>query len=188
MLDRFVYGGVERISPEAPVPVLRIEREQAMLGGVGNVVRNLRAQAAAVCLVALLGRDEAAREIKGLLRDDVDIESHLLEEDDRPTTIKTRYIAGGQQMLRADRERVQPVAAALEEEIVARAEADPDQAQALVLSDYVKGVLSERVVRRLVADARGSGVPVVGAPQGPDYARYRQIGQRAGRGRGGAYV
>src|SRR3546814_13981954 len=90
MLDRFVYGGVERISPEAPVPVLRIEREQAMLGGVGNVVRNLRAQAASVCLVTLLGRDEAAREIKGLLRDDVDIESHQLEEDDRPTTIKDR--------------------------------------------------------------------------------------------------
>ncbi|HEY9568171.1 MAG TPA: PfkB family carbohydrate kinase, partial [Thalassobaculum sp.] len=172
MLDRFVYGGVERISPEAPVPVLRIEREQAMLGGVGNVVRNLRAQAASVCLVTLLGRDEAAREIKGLLRDDVDIESHLLEEDDRPTTIKTRYIAGGQQMLRADRERVQPVAAALEEEIVARAEADLDQAQALVLSDYGKGVLSERVVRRLVAAARGRGVPVIVDPKGQDYARY----------------
>src|SRR3546814_14131342 len=90
MLDRFVYGGVERISPEAPVPVLRIEREQAMLGGVGNVVRNLRAQAASVCLVTLLGRDEAASEIQGLLRDDGAIESPLHEEQARrpPTTTR----------------------------------------------------------------------------------------------------
>ncbi|MEQ8398843.1 D-glycero-beta-D-manno-heptose-7-phosphate kinase [Thalassobaculum sp.] len=172
MLDRFVYGAVERISPEAPVPVLRIEREQAMLGGVGNVVRNLRAQAASVCLVALLGRDEAAREIKGLLRDDVDIESHLLEEDDRPTTIKTRYIAGGQQMLRADRERAHAVATVLEEEIIARAEADLGQAQALVLSDYGKGVLTERVVRRMIAAARPSAIPVIVDPKGNDYGRY----------------
>jgi D-beta-D-heptose 7-phosphate kinase / D-beta-D-heptose 1-phosphate adenosyltransferase len=172
MLDRFVYGVVERISPEAPVPVLRIEREQAMLGGVGNVVRNLRAQAASVCLVALVGRDEAAREIKGLLRDDVDIESHLLEEDDRPTTIKTRYIAGGQQMLRADRERAHAVATALEEEIIARAEADLGQAQALVLSDYGKGVLTERVVRRMIAAARPSAIPVIVDPKGNDYGRY----------------
>ncbi|MEQ9334806.1 D-glycero-beta-D-manno-heptose-7-phosphate kinase [Thalassobaculum sp.] len=172
MLDRFVYGAVERISPEAPVPVLRIEREQAMLGGVGNVVRNLRAQAASVCLVALLGRDEAAREIKGLLRDDVEIESHLLEEDDRPTTIKTRYIAGGQQMLRADRERVQAVSGAIEEEIIARAEADLGLAQALVLSDYGKGVLTGRVVQRLIAAARPRAVPVIIDPKGSDYTRY----------------
>src|SRR3546814_16260302 len=83
-----------------------------MLGGVGNVVRNLRAQAASVCLVTLLGRDEAAREIKGLLRDDVDIESHLLEEDDRPTTIKPSSIAGGQPMLSDHSDRVKPEAAA----------------------------------------------------------------------------
>lgn len=176
MLDRFVYGAVERISPEAPVPVLRIDREQAMLGGVGNVVRNLRAQSASVCLVALLGRDEAAREIKGLLRDDVEIESHLLEEDDRPTTIKTRYIAGGQQMLRADRERVQPVAGAVEDEIIARAEADLGAAQALVLSDYGKGVLTGRVVRRLIAAARPRGIPVIVDPKGFDYARYGGAG------------
>ena len=173
MLDRFVYGAVERISPEAPVPVLRIEREQAMLGGVGNVVRNLRAQAASVCLVALLGRDQAAREIKGLLRDDVEIESHLLEQEDRPTTIKTRYIAGGQQMLRADRERVQAVSGTIEEEIIARAEADLGQAQALVLSDYGKGVLTGRVVQRLIGAARPRAVPVIVDPKGSDYTRYR---------------
>lgn len=172
MLDRFVYGTVDRISPEAPVPVLRIDREQAMLGGVGNVVRNLRSQGASVCLVALAGRDEPAREVKELLRADLDIESHLLEDADRPTTIKTRYIAGGQQMLRADRERDVTVTQAVEQELIERAEADLGMAQALVLSDYGKGVVSPAVAGRLIAAARSRGIPIVVDPKGRDYGHY----------------
>ena len=172
MLDRFVYGAVDRISPEAPVPVLRIERESVMLGGVGNVARNLRALGATVCLVALMGRDQEARDIKGLLRDDVEVESHLIEDDNRPTTIKTRYIAGSQQMMRADRERIVPVSESLEEEIVARAVADLAQADAMVLSDYGKGVLTEPVLRRLIDAAAELDVPVIVDPKGNDYRRY----------------
>lgn len=172
MLDRFVYGSVDRISPEAPVPVLRIDRESVMLGGVGNVARNLRALGASVCLVALLGRDQEARDIKGLLRDDVEVESHLIEDDARPTTIKTRYIAGSQQMMRADRERIVSVSEGLEEEIVERAIADLAQAKALVLSDYGKGVLTEPVLRRLIDAAGERGVPVIVDPKGNDYTRY----------------
>lgn len=172
MLDRFVYGAVDRISPEAPVPVLRIERESIMLGGVGNVARNLRALGASVCLVAVMGRDQAARDIKGLLRDDVEIESHLIEDDARPTTIKTRYIAGSQQMMRADRERIVPVADGLEQDIIDRAIADLAQAKAMVLSDYGKGVLTELVLRRLLDAADERGVPVVVDPKGNDYRRY----------------
>src|SRR3546814_17515408 len=89
MLDRFVYGGVERISPEAPVPVLRTEREQALLAGVGHGVRNPSAQAASVCLVPLPGRDAAARELKRLLRADVSIERHPPEEGNRHTPLPT---------------------------------------------------------------------------------------------------
>lgn len=172
MLDRFVYGAVDRISPEAPVPVLRIERESIMLGGVGNVARNLRALGASVCLVAVMGRDQAARDIKGLLRDDVEIESHLIEDDARPTTIKTRYIAGSQQMMRADRERIVPVADGLEQDIIDRAIADLAEAKAMVLSDYGKGVLTEPVLRRLLDAAAERGVPVVVDPKGNDYRRY----------------
>ncbi|WPZ35250.1 D-glycero-beta-D-manno-heptose-7-phosphate kinase [Thalassobaculum sp. OXR-137] len=172
MLDRFVYGAVDRISPEAPVPVLRIERESVMLGGVGNVARNLRALGATVCLVAVMGRDQEARDIKGLLRDDLEIESHLIEDDARPTTIKTRYIAGSQQMMRADRERIVPVSASLEDEIVARATADLADAKAMVLSDYGKGVLTVPVLRRLIEAAAERGVPVIADPKGSDYGRY----------------
>lgn len=172
MLDRFVYGAVDRISPEAPVPVLRIERESVMLGGVGNVARNLRALGATVCLVALMGRDQEARDIKGLLRDDLEIESHLIEDEARPTTIKTRYIAGSQQMMRADRERIVPASGSLAEEIVDRAVADLAQARAMVLSDYGKGVLTEPVLRRLIEAAAEQGVPVIVDPKGNDYGRY----------------
>jgi len=172
MLDRFVYGTVDRISPEAPVPVLRIDHETVMLGGVGNVARNLRAQAASVCLVAVLGRDAAARDIKALLRDEVEIESHLIEDDDRPTTIKTRYIAGGQQLMRADRERTGEIETGLAEDLVDRADADLGVARAVILSDYGKGVLTNEVVAQLIARAAAKGVPVLVDPKGADYGRY----------------
>lgn len=172
MLDRFVYGSVDRISPEAPVPVLRIDREISMLGGVGNVARNLRALASSVCLVAVLGRDDAAREVKALLSRDADIESHLLEDPERPTIIKTRYIAGSQQVLRADREQAADVGAGIEQDIIERAKSDLPVAGALVLSDYGKGVLSRETADRLIAAARKAGVPVVVDPKGRDYSRY----------------
>jgi D-beta-D-heptose 7-phosphate kinase/D-beta-D-heptose 1-phosphate adenosyltransferase len=176
MLDRFVYGSVDRISPEAPVPVLRIERESMMLGGVGNVARNLRALGCSVCLVALLGRDQEARDIKGLLRDDVEIESHLIEDGNRPTTIKTRYIAGSQQMMRADREEVLAISNGFEQDVIDRAIADlaagAHGARALVLSDYGKGVLTPPVLRRLIEAAAERGVPVVVDPKGADFTRY----------------
>ena len=172
MLDRFVYGAVDRISPEAPVPVLRIEREEVMLGGVGNVSRNLRALGASVCLVSLVGRDPEAREIKEQLGHDLGVESHLIEDGDRPTTLKTRFIAGGQQVVRADREEVVTIDRATEDDVIARAIADLDQAKALVLSDYGKGVLSQRVVTALIEAARDRGLPVVVDPKGSDYASY----------------
>ncbi len=172
MLDRFVYGAVDRISPEAPVPVLRIDREEVMLGGVGNVTRNLRALGASVCLVSLVGRDQQAREIKELLRQDLEVESHLIEDDDRPTTIKTRYIAGGQQMMRADRERAATIDRPAEDDVIGRAVADLDQANALILSDYGKGILTDRVVRALIDAAGDRDVPVVIDPKGNDYSGY----------------
>jgi len=102
MLDRFLYGEVERISPEGPIPVLRIEREAAMLGGAGNVLRNLAALGAEIEFLAVVGDDAAGREVDSLARDAAGC--RLLVEAGRPTTIKERYIAAGQQLLRADRD------------------------------------------------------------------------------------
>ena len=162
MLDRFVYGAVERISPEAPVPVLRIKSERAMLGGAGNVVRNLVALGADCCFVSLLGRDSPGREVMGLLAAEAAVE-----------TIKTRFVAGAQQVLRADHETAEFISGETESQIIARAEADLDQAKALILSDYGKGVLSDRVIHQLIARARDAGVAVVVDPKGNDFSRYR---------------
>ena len=175
MLDRFVSGAVDRISPEAPVPVMRIESEALMLGGVGNVARNLRALSASVCMVAVLGRDTAARDIKGLLRDEDDIESHLIEDPDRPTTIKTRFIASGQQLMRADREHDDAICDMLAQDVQDRAEADMGSARALVLSDYGKGSLTASVLGSLITAAQAAGIPVVVDPKGTDYSRYSGV-------------
>ncbi len=117
MLDRFVYGHVDRISPEAPIPVLSVERELAMLGGAGNVLRNLVGFGAHPEFVSVVGRDAAGREIATLVGQLANVEPHLLTDAKRETTIKTRYVAGSQQLLRADRETVSEVSAAIADDI-----------------------------------------------------------------------
>ncbi len=163
MLDRYVYGEVERVSPEAPIPILRITRESAMLGGAGNVARNLVALGAVPLLVGTIGDDAAGREIEALCARD-GIACRLVREAGRETTLKTRYVSGGQQLLRADRETTRATTAAAE--IAAAAVADG--AGAVVLSDYGKGVVTSEVAAALQA----TGTPVVVDPKGADWARY----------------
>ena len=103
MLDRYIYGSVDRISPEAPIPILAVTRETAMLGGAGNVVRPLAALKARCCFVSLIGEDPAGREVTQLIAAEPSVEPNLLPEPDRVTTIKVRYVAGSQQLLRAGR-------------------------------------------------------------------------------------
>ena len=104
ILDRFVVGRVERVSPEAPIPVLRVEREEAMAGGAGNVLRNLTALGARGSLATALGADVAGQELARLLAAEGAEEDGLIVISGRPTTIKDRFLAGAQQLLRADRE------------------------------------------------------------------------------------
>src|SRR3954462_3500027 len=118
MLDHYVYGEVERISPEAPIPVLHVARDARWLGGAGNVVRNLAALGAESCFLSVVGADDPGREIKRLTGETDKVEAHLLVERGRVTTMKPRYIAGTQQMLRADRETVAPIGPALREDLL----------------------------------------------------------------------
>ena len=108
MLDRYVYGEVERVSPEAPVPVLSVQRELAMPGGAGNVVRNLGALGAAVAFVSVVGDDQAGSDLTGLIGGQPGVEPWLLVQGGRATTVKTRMVAQGQQLLRVDREETTP--------------------------------------------------------------------------------
>ncbi|MBU0725809.1 MAG: D-glycero-beta-D-manno-heptose-7-phosphate kinase [Alphaproteobacteria bacterium] len=172
MLDRFIYGTVDRISPEAPIPVLRVERERAMLGGAGNVARNLTALGARTCFLTVVGRDEAGRMVTQLVGEEESIEAHLLVESERRTTIKLRYIAGSHQLLRADDEEVRAISPATIADLLVRAEADLETSGGLVISDYGKGVLTDAVLTRLVELARDKGRPVVIDPKGADYSRY----------------
>ena len=173
MLDRFVYGHVERISPEAPIPVLSIERDISMLGGAGNVVRNLIGLGAAAEFVSVVGRDLAGREITGLVGQLDGVEPHLLTEAKRETTIKTRYVAGSQQLLRADRETVTEIGSSTVDDIVRIVTSALDEAAVLVLSDYAKGVLTPAATQALIAAARKAGKPVIVDPKGHDYERYK---------------
>src|SRR3954453_5757364 len=109
MLDRYVYGPVERVSPEAPVPVLTVEREVALPGGAGNVVRNLTALGAAVAFVSVVGDDQAGSDLTGLIGGQPGVEPWLLVQGGRTTTMKTRFLSGGQHLLRTDREQSAPI-------------------------------------------------------------------------------
>ena len=172
MLDRYVYGSAERISAEAPVPVLRVERETTMLGGVGNVFRNLATLKACPTLVAVAGPDDAGQSIADQLAA-LGGTVHILSEAGRPTTIKTRYIAAGQQLLRADAEDSRPITAATQDLVEEHVETVAPQVGAIVFSDYGKGLLIPELLHRLIAIANRADCPVVVDPKGEDYATYR---------------
>lgn len=173
MLDRFVYGEIERISPEAPVPVLRLTRTSEMLGGVGNVANNIASLGGRAVLVGLLGSDAAAGAVRAILGRTAGIVGELVETPRRPTICKTRYVAAGQQVVRTDDESRLALDPAEEDALIAAVEAAAPGAQAIVLSDYGKGVVSDRVIARTVAAARAAGVGVFVDPKSEDFSRYR---------------
>ena len=176
MLDRFVYGTVERISPEAPIPVLRIGQETAMLGGSGNVLRNLAALGARPQAIGVIGEDAAGTDVEDLARlclDPVEGGIELIRMPGARTTIKDRFVAGGQQLLRVDRDPAGGLDAATQQRVTAAALAVIDQVSAVILSDYGKGLLNEAVISAVVEAAARRGCPVVVDPKGHDFARYR---------------
>ncbi len=173
MLDRFIYGTADRISPEAPIPVLRIEREESMLGGAGNVVRNLVAVGAAPIFISVVGNDLAGREVARLVSEHDAIDPCLVVEAGRQTTIKTRYFASSQQLLRADAETTQALADDTIAQILSHCDSIMPTVSALVLSDYGKGVLSPAICAALIAMAKAKGIPVVVDPKGVDWSKYR---------------
>ncbi len=172
MLDRYTYGDVSRISLEAPVPILAIEREVALPGGAGNVVRNLTALGAATAFISVVGDDQAGSDLTGLVGGQLNVEPWLLVQGGRTTTLKTRLLADGQQLLRADREQTDPIHPKLAERLVRIAVDAMAATSVTVLSDYGKGVLSADVPVKLVAAARKTGRMLIVDPRGSDFARY----------------
>lgn len=174
MLDRFVYGDVRRISPEAPVPIISMEAPQDRAGGAGNVARNIAALGAHCDLVGIIGADEAGESLSARLAASPAVTAHLIRDTQRRTTLKTRYVATlhSTHLLRADYEDTHPIAPELEDRVIAAAAACLPAADAVVLSDYAKGVLTDRVLRSIISAARSLGRPVIVDPKNTAFARY----------------
>ena len=175
MLDRYVYGEVARVSPEAPIPVLGVRSRKTMLGAVGNVARNVAALGAGAWLTGLVGDDEGGREIAEIATEAARITAVLVTDTERPTTVKTRFVAGGQQLLRVDEETAAAPGLVAEERLAMAAAGVAERAQAVVLSDYAKGALSERVREAVLAAAKRTVAPVVVDPKGRDFAKYGAV-------------
>jgi D-beta-D-heptose 7-phosphate kinase/D-beta-D-heptose 1-phosphate adenosyltransferase len=174
MVDRFLWGRVDRISPEAPVPVVRIERETLKLGGAANVAANIRALGAEAVLFGVCGPDEAGRQLRDLLQERGIADGGLVDCDDRPTTIKTRIIAHNQQVVRADREEDAPVSGDLVARLAASL-AGSAPFDGIVFSDYGKGVLTDEALAVFIAAGAEAGVPMVVDPKKGDFSQYRGV-------------
>ena len=175
MLDDFVYGEVTRISPEAPTPVLAVKHSAVGIGGAGNVARNIAALGARCIFVGLVGDDEAGLALRAALGRLGAVVPDLVIEQARPTTRKVRFVSEhhSTHLMRADWETAAPASAESRAAIVARVEAAMPQVGAVVLSDYAKGVLTEPVIRAIIAAARRHDKPVIVDPKGHDYRVYR---------------
>lgn len=172
MLDRFIYGAVDRISPEAPIPIFQVQREAQMPGGAANVARNALALGANVALISVVGDDRAAQAIEAHFARQQGAHLSLVRSWARTTTVKTRYVAAGQQLLRADEEHKQPLQAADEDTLLERAQAAIQGCDAVAVSDYAKGVLTDRVLSTLFARARAAGKPIICDPKSSNFSRY----------------
>ena len=172
MLDRFIYGNVNRISPEAPIPVCRVENETVMLGGAGNVARNLTALGATVEFISVVGDDVVGDDVKLLLQGYDDIRPNITTVPGRITTSKTRYVAEGQQLMRADREVGTEISEALIDSLCSSVDRALQASNLLIISDYGKGVVTDRLVSEVISLSKAADTPVIVDPKSHSLDRY----------------
>lgn len=173
MLDEYVFGTVGRISPEAPVPVVAVTRDARVPGGAANVALNLAGLKASVEMAGLVGNDPAGRYVTRVLRGRGIGVSAIVQDPDRPTTVKTRVIAHSQQVVRVDREKKAPPSRRTHEALIRRILSLLGDVRGVVFSDYRKGTLSAELVREVTGAARGNGLFVAVDPKQTDFAWYR---------------
>ncbi len=173
MLDRYLIGEVERISPEAPVPVVLLKQENERAGGAANVAANLSLLGIRTTMAGIIGDDAEGRDLLDMLRE-LNIDSAIVTSQQRPTVTKTRILGGHQQMMRLDKESrlafTESENNALHEQISQAIAQKPD---VIILSDYAKGVLSDALCQAVIAQAKALGIPVLVDPKGRDYTKYQ---------------
>ena len=172
ILDEHVWCNVRRISPEAPVPVAEVISITYAPGGAANVANNIRALGGEAQLIGLVGDDDNGEKLRRVLKDKGISADTLIIEAGRPTTLKSRIIAHGQQVVRVDHEQAKPANSDTERKILETVEKKLAEADAVLISDYAKGVLTPQVCREIISGARKAGKPVSVDPKGKDYAIY----------------
>ena len=175
MLDEFIWGEVRRISPEAPVPVVEVKRESWHLGGAGNVVSNLLALGAKASPIGLIGDDAAGRRLREAFAVRQATTEGLITDPTRPTTVKTRIVAHSQQMLRTDRENRNPISASNEDRIHAAFQQALATANAVIISDYDKGLLTPTLLQSTITATQAQGKPVCLDPKIKNFLHYRGV-------------
>src|SRR5262245_5648478 len=173
MLDEFNYGGVNRISPESASPVIGVYRQETMIGAAGNVSHNIVQLGGQSIFIGMVGEDEAGRKLMNEIAGVPGIECYVLVDRTRLTTRKIRFVSEhhSTHLLRADWEQPRRIDADLEKTAIDRALAVLPRVQAVVLSDYAKGMLTPHIMRTIIDAARKQGTPVVVDPKGSDYAK-----------------
>ena len=171
MVDRFVYGDVNRVSAEAPIPVLARTRELVMLGASGNVARNVATLGGDVALIGLVGGDQEGHEALRLIGDQSGIEGFLVTDPSRPTTLKTRFVSGNQQLLRVDLEESRPAEGDIDQRLVRTVRDVAEGAGVIVLSDYGKGVVTDAVI----AACRETAAVVIVDSKARSFRRYGAV-------------
>lgn len=175
MVDRYVMGAVSRVSPEAPIPVLQQTHTRSTLGAAGNVARNIAHLGVNVTLIGVVGDDNVAHEATRLVSEEHKIIGELITARGRKTTVKTRYLAGTQQLLRVDQEDKSPLMAQIEAHLMDAIVAECSDADLILVSDYAKGALTDDILSKIAEVAARRNIPVLVDPKGTDYKRYGKV-------------
>lgn len=172
MLDKFVYGHVDRISPEAPIPVFSIKDERVMLGGAGNVMRNLVSLGGHTTLVSVIGNDKVGHEVAAMVGKEANVLPLLVTESNRITTTKTRYVAGTHQVMRADNEVLGAITEDTARKIIDNVTSEMENVDVVIISDYGKGLLTRNVLHQIIQSANEKKKPVLVDPKSRDFGMY----------------
>lgn len=173
MIDHYIWGDATRLSPEAPVPIVNVKNESTTLGGAANVAQNLVALGAKVTLGGIIGDDAFGTRLVEILTTEGIATDAILKDDQRPTTVKTRVVAGSHQLVRVDREVTDPVLSELEDELADKLDHYINEADIILFSDYGKGLFSEGLTQRLIRLVKTKQKKVIVDPKGLDYEKYK---------------
>lgn len=173
MIDHYIWGNASRLSPEAPVPIVNVKNETTTLGGAGNLTQNLVSLGATVTVGGVIGNDDAGKQLTGILTNEGVKTNTIIIDSNRPTTVKTRVLAGSQQIVRIDRELTDALTIELENELLDKITASIAEADIVVLSDYNKGLFSHSFTSKIIKAANDQQKKVIVDPKGLNYAKYK---------------